>query len=266
MTEEQDLRLEDIERAAELIAGAQRLVVFTGAGISTESGIPDFRSPGGFWDRNDPNEWTFQNYLVNPDHRKRVWKRYLDPTISDAQPNAAHNALGELYEMGILDCVVTQNIDGLHQKGGVPGDRVIELHGTHLFVKCLDCRERFPRDYILPILADGVDSPTCEKCGGLLKAATISFGESMPQRETYEAERRSRQADVYLVIGSTLIVYPAAYMPMYALEAGAPLIIINLSETHLDRAADVHIPSKAGPAMTAILERVRERRAAERAR
>jgi NAD-dependent deacetylase len=262
MAEERDVQPEQIAQAADLIAGARRLVVFTGAGISTESGIPDFRSPGGFWDRNDPNEWTFQNYLANPEHRKRVWKRYLDPTISDAQPNAAHRVIGELHELGILDCVITQNIDGLHQKGGVPPEKVIELHGTHLFVKCLQCRARYRREQILPILQDGVESPTCEQCGGLLKAATISFGESMPEQETREAEIRSRLADVFLVIGSTLIVYPAAFMPVYALQAGAPLILVNLSDTPLDDEATILIRAKAGPTMAAIVEAVKERRAA----
>ena len=258
-----NLSAEQVARAVDLIAGAQRLVAFTGAGISTESGIPDFRGPGGFWERNDPNEWTFQNFLRNPEHRKRVWRRYLDPTISDAQPNAAHRALAELYEMGILDCVITQNIDGLHQKAGVPPDRVIELHGTHLWVKCLQCRARYPREQILPILQDGVESPTCEKCGGLLKAATISFGEAMPEWETWEAERRSRLADVFLVIGSTLIVYPAAFMPEYAVRSGAALIIINVGETPLDDLATVLVQEKAGPTMTAILDAVRRRRVAQ---
>lgn len=262
MAEDLNVQPEPIARAADLIAGARRLVVFTGAGISTESGIPDFRGPGGFWERNDPNEWTFQNYLANPEHRKRVWKRYLDPTIPDAQPNAAHRAIAELHELGILDCVITQNIDGLHQKGGVPADKVIELHGTHLFVKCLQCRARYPREYILPILQDGVESPTCETCGGLLKTATISFGESMPERETREAEIRSRLADVFLAIGSTLIVYPAAFMPVYALQAGAPLILVNLGDTPLDDEATVIIREKAGPTMTAILEAVKARRTA----
>ncbi|MDP2726956.1 MAG: NAD-dependent deacylase [Dehalococcoidia bacterium] len=245
-----------LEKAAELVLGARRIVVFTGAGVSTESGIPDFRSPGGIWDRFDPNDFTYDKFLTSPEARKRSWRLFRDKTIMGAQPNAAHYAIAELERLGKLDCVITQNIDNLHQEAGNSPDKVIELHGTMKYAKCLDCGRRFPREDIEKLLDEGIESPRCNVCNGLLKAATISFGQPMPERETAEAQRRSTECDLFIAIGSSLVVYPAAYMPRYALQSGAKLIIINLSETELDSQAAVLIRSKAGEAMSGILERV----------
>ena len=161
--------------------------------------------------------------------------------------------------MGKLDCVITQNVDGLHQKAGVPEEKVIELHGTLKYVKCLSCGKRYPIDEIAKRLAEGLEEPVCDDCGGMLKAATISFGEPMPVRETAEAERHSRECDLMLVLGSSLAVYPAAYMPIYAREVGAKLVIINVGTTPMDSYADVHFNEKVGEVLPKIVERVKSR-------
>lgn len=248
---------QQIEKAAELVLQARRIVVFTGAGISTESGIPDFRSPGGIWTRFDPDEFTYQKFLTSPEARKKFWQLFRDKTFQGAQPNAAHYAIAELERLGKLDCVITQNIDNLHQAAGNSPERVLELHGTMKYVKCLDCGKRYPREEIERLLDQEVETPRCNECQGLLKSATISFGEPMPVRETTEAQQRSMECDLFIVIGSSLVVYPAAYMPQYALQAGAKLILINLDATHLDSQAEVVIRGRAGEAMSRLLERVK---------
>lgn len=253
-----DLDLEQqVEKAADLVLQARRIVVFTGAGVSTESGIPDFRSPGGIWDRFDPEDFTYEKFLTDPEARRKSWQLFRDKTFAGARPNAAHYAVAELERLGKLDCVITQNVDNLHQQAGNSPDRVIELHGTMQWAKCLDCGKRFPRALIEGWLEQGIETPRCDQCNGLLKAATISFGEPMPVRETTEAQRRSMECDLFIVIGSSLVVYPAAYMPRYALQAGTKLILINLAETHLDSQAEVLIRGKAGEAMSRLLGRVR---------
>ncbi|MDO8688606.1 MAG: NAD-dependent deacylase [Dehalococcoidia bacterium] len=253
-----DTELEQrIEEAADLVVSAGRIVVFTGAGVSTESGIPDFRSPGGIWDRFDPDEFTYERFLTSPEARSKFWQLFRDRTFRSARPNAAHFAIVELERMGKLDCVITQNIDNLHQEAGSSPDRVIELHGTMKYAKCLGCGKRYPREEIELLLDQGIDTPRCDECNGLLKAATISFGEPMPLRETSEAQRRSSQCDLFIAIGSSLVVYPAADMPRYAYEAGARLILVNLDSTHLDSCADVVVRGKAGEALSRIIERVK---------
>ncbi len=246
-----------LEKAADLVVQAKRIVVFTGAGVSTESGIPDFRSPGGIWERFDPEEFTYDKFLTSPEARRKFWELFKDKTFRGARPNAAHYAIAELERMGKLDCVITQNIDNLHQEAGNSPERVLELHGTMKYAKCLECGKRYPREEIELLLDQGVDTPRCNECNGLLKAATISFGEPMPVRETDEARRRSSQCDLFIAIGSSLVVYPAAYMPRYALEAGARLILVNLDATHLDSHADVIIRARAGEAMARLIERVK---------
>lgn len=249
-----------IEEVAELIIDAKTLVVFTGAGVSTESGIPDFRSPGGIWTRVDPKDFTYQKFMSSHEARKGIWERFkLFGMIADVQPNPAHLAIAELDKLGRLDCVITQNVDGLHQKAGVPDDKVIELHGTLRWVKCLGCGKLYPTDEIIKRLEQGVEVPECDDCGGILKSATISFGEAMPAKETKEAEQHSRNCDLMLVVGSSLVVFPAAYMPIYAKESGAKLVIINLAPTAMDRHADICIYEKAGDVMSQILEQVKTR-------
>ncbi|MBI2154894.1 MAG: Sir2 family NAD-dependent protein deacetylase [Candidatus Rokubacteria bacterium] len=252
----------EIARVAELVCRSQRLVVFTGAGVSTESGIPDFRSPGGVWDRFDPEEFTYQNFVGSEEGRRRYWRlgRHIYPVIKNAEPNAAHYAIADLHRLGRLDCVITQNIDNLHQRAGVPAEKVIELHGNATRARCLNCGRSYTRDEIHEWLEGGVEIPTCPSpCGGIIKPHTIMFGEAMPVSETRQAELRARESDVFVVVGSSLVVHPAAMMPLYAKQAGAALVIVNLSETPHDDYADVLIPGKAGAVMEQIVEQVRQR-------
>jgi len=250
----------NIDEVARLIAGAKKVVVFVGAGLSTESGIPDFRSPGGVWDRYDPADFDFQNFLSRESSREKYWQMATEmyEAMKDAQPNAGHMAVAELERLGKLDCLITQNIDGLHFKAGNSGEKVLELHGTAMHVACLSCQKRYDRGPIQERVAAGEKAPRCDSCGGLLKPATISFGQSMPERETAEAFRRSAACDVFIVIGSSLVVYPAAQMPVEAKRAGAKLIIINRDATPCDSMATIVLRGPAGPTMGAILEKVKE--------
>lgn len=252
----------EIDRVAELVCRAQRLVVFTGAGVSTESGIPDFRSPGGIWDRFDPEEFTYQNFVGSAEGRRKYWQlgRQIYPVIQKAEPNAAHYAIAELDRLGRLDCVITQNIDNLHQRVGLPPEKVIELHGNATRAGCLSCGRAYGRGEIHEWLESGVEIPVCPPpCGGIIKPQTVMFGEAMPARETREAELRARRSDLFIVVGSSLVVYPAAMMPLYAKRAGAALVIVNLTETPHDPYADVLLPGRAGPVMEQLLDRVRQR-------
>jgi NAD-dependent deacetylase len=248
------------QKVADLILKSHKLVVFTGDGISTESGIPDFRSPGGIWDRFDPDDFTIEKFLSNPDSRRKQWRIFQEGILSDkALPNAAHIAIAELHRMGKLDCVITQNIDNLHQKAGVPDDKVFELHGNMQWAICLDCGRRYTFDEIKSRLESGEEIPDCTACRGILKPDIVMFGEQLPYDVLQEAGRRSRAADLFIVIGSTLVVYPAAYMPIYAVESGAKLVIINLSDTPLDRQAAVLINAKAGETMAQVVAKVKEK-------
>jgi NAD-dependent deacetylase len=249
---------EPVARAADLIVGSRRLVVFTGAGISTESGIPDFRSPGGIWTRFDPDDFTIDKFLSTERTRKLQWQMFGEGLLSDgAEPNAAHVAIAELWRLGRLDCVITQNIDNLHQRAGVPDERVFELHGNMRWAICLDCSRRFPFEEVAARVLGGEEIPDCPDCHGTLKPDIVMFGEQLPAAALDRAARHSLAADVFFVIGSTLTVYPAALMPEYALQAGARLVIVNLSETPLDGRADVLLPFKAGETMSAVVETVK---------
>jgi NAD-dependent protein deacetylase/lipoamidase len=248
-----------IERTARFLLEAERPVVFTGAGVSTESGIPDFRSPGGVWDRFDPREMTYKNFVGTETGRRKYWEigRHSYPLMRKAEPNRAHLAITELHRLGRLDCCITQNVDNLHQRAGLPEEKVIELHGNATRARCLACERPYSRDEIQEWLDGGVEIPTCAECGGIVKPHTILFGEPMPAGATEEAERRARASDVFVVVGSSLVVYPAAYMPVHAKHAGAALVIINLSRTPYDAQADVQITGKAGEIMHAIVRRLR---------
>ena len=247
-------------KVADLIINAKRVVVFTGAGVSTESGIPDFRSPGGIWSRFDPDDFTYQKFIRDPEVRKKQWQMLGEGLLTTgAKPNPAHYAIAELDRLGKLDCVITQNVDNLHQKAGVPADKVFELHGNMQWAVCLSCGRRYPFEQIKARLDKGEEIPDCEVCHGLLKPDAVFFGEQLPQKVLEEATHRSSNCDLFIVIGSTLVVYPAAYMPIYATQAGAKLVIINLSSTPMDREAAVLIRAKAGEAMSRMIERVREK-------
>ncbi len=250
-----------LDSLAGWIVEAKRIVVFVGAGLSTESGIPDFRSPGGVWDRYNPEDFYFDRFLASEKSREMYWKMATEmyESMKDAMPNEGHRAIAELERMGKLDCLITQNIDGLHFKAGNSEAKVLELHGTAMHVTCLSCNARYERKGIQDRLAAGEKAPRCTACGGLLKPATISFGQSMPEWETAEAYRRSEAADLFLALGSSLTVQPAASMPLVAKRAGARLVIINRDETGSDHIADTVIRGETGPTLAEVLKRVRGR-------
>jgi NAD-dependent deacetylase len=229
----------DASRLADLLleAGPAGTVVFTGAGVSTESGIPDFRSPGGLWTRYAPIGYA--DYLRDPDMRREAWRRGLHtyPPIADAQPNAAHLAIAAWWRAGLVSGVVTQNIDGLHQKAGLPEDAVIELHGNAHRVGCLRCPATFDRSVVHARVSSGDDDPACPDCGGILKSTTISFGQALPVTAMATAQHLHDTARLCLVIGSSLVVTPAALLPPSTLDAGGRLAIINQTPTHLDHLA-----------------------------
>ena len=246
------------DKVATLILESNRIIVFTGAGVSTESGIPDFRSPGGIWTRFDPDDFTIQKFMSSERTRRMQWQMLAEGSLlKDAEPNQAHCAVAELEKLGKLTCVITQNIDNLHQKAGNSPDRVFELHGNMQWVRCMSCDNRFPIEDILPRL-EKEEVPDCHLCRGILKPDAVFFGEALPQKTLNDAIHHSRNCDLFIVIGSTLIVYPAAYMPEYAVESGAKLVIINLSSTPMDSRATVLIESKAGEVMAKIVECVKK--------
>lgn len=260
--EKQDLETL-VERLASLIIGARRMIVFTGAGISTESGIPDFRSPGGIWERFDPDDFTYQKFMTSPEARRKQWQLMREGLITEAQPNPAHYAVAELDRLGKLDCVITQNIDYLHQKAGVPDEKVFELHGNNNWIKCMSCGRRYPYPKVKARLLAGEEMPDCESCHGILKPEVVFFGESLPVDALEQASVHARNSDLCIVIGSTLVVYPAAYMPAYAVNSGARLAIINISPTPMDHQATVLINGKAGEVMARVVARVKTNLEAE---
>lgn len=247
------------EQVAELILKARCTMVFTGAGISTESGIPDFRGKNGIWTKVDPEDYTIQKFISSETSRRMHWKMMLEGgLVKSASPNAAHFAVAEMEKLGKLDCIVTQNVDNLHQAAGNSPGIVFELHGNTQFVRCLGCNARFPMPEILERLKSE-DIPACAKCGGILKPDAVFFGESLPQEVLNEASRRASQSDLCIVIGSTLVVYPAAYIPIYALDAGAKLVIINIGDTPMDSQASVRIEAKAGATMTKVIGHLKKK-------
>ncbi len=252
-----------IEKAAELVFKSKRLVVFTGAGVSTESGIPDFRGPGGLWTKYDPDDFTYQKFVASSENRKKHWVMSLKMFMKEYEPNPAHYAIAELDRLGKLDCIITQNVDNLHQKAGVSQEKVFELHGNTKRVKCLSCERLYPAAEIRQRLEQGEQDPPCHACGGILKPDGVFFGEALPQKILNAAIRHSESCDLCMVVGSTLVVYPAAYMPSYAVQAGAKLIIVNLGDTPMDGSADVLIQGKAGEVLTEIVKRVKSKLSAK---
>ena len=250
---------DDVAALAALIRAADRVVVFTGAGISTESGIPDFRSPGGIWTKMMPVE--FQDYIRDPQARRVSWERRfeMEETWNAVQPNDGPRAVAELVAMGKVSHVITQNIDALHQAalekmGIVPDEQVIELHGNTRYAKCLDCGVRMEiADIRSHFVAHG-EAPDCLDCGGIVKTATISFGQPMPEDEMARAEAATLACDLMLVLGSSLAVYPAAGFPLLAKKKGAGLAILNRDETPQDRYADLVVNAQIGPTMRAVID------------
>jgi NAD-dependent deacetylase len=229
-----------IEEVAGWIDQAQRVTVLTGAGISTDSGIPDFRGPQGVWTKNPAAEKmaTIGNYVAEPEVRRRAWKSRLEMLSGQAEPNAGHRALVDLERRGKLHALITQNVDGLHLKAGSSREKVIEIHGTMLEVACLSCGERMPMERALMRVRAGEDDPDCKTCGGILKSATISFGQGLVQEDLIRSQEAAETCDLMLAIGTTLGVYPIAAVVPVAREAGARVVIVNGSATEMDSLAD----------------------------
>jgi NAD-dependent deacetylase len=244
---------QDAARLAELIRRSSRAVVFTGAGISTESGIPDFRSPGGVWDRMPPI--YFDAFVSSPEMRKETWRRRfaMEDMFKGAEPNAGHLAVADLVRRGKVTHVITQNIDNLHQASGVPADSVVELHGNTTYAACLVCSTRYEIAPLRIVFEKDGQVPDCRLCGGLIKAATISFGQAMPEKAMQRAQDATLECDLFVVAGSSLVVYPAAGFPLLAKRMGAKLVILNRTPTDQDEAADLVIRSGIGATLTAML-------------
>jgi NAD-dependent deacetylase len=237
---------QQLQDAAELMQQANRIIALTGAGISTESGIPDFRSPGSIWLQQPPV--NYHDFISKPEARQRYWqsRRNLSAQVAAAQPNAAHIALAELERKQLLQAIITQNFDGLHHDAGNNAERIIELHGTSRAAACTLCGKRSSIKELQQRIDAGEIDPTCPDCGGFLKSATILFGQRVPEAEHIRARELATACDLFLVIGSSLKVTPAATLPRIALKKNVPLIIINLQPTLLDDYADVVIHEKAG--------------------
>ena len=244
---------EQIHDAAELLQQARNIVALTGAGISTESGIPDFRSPGSLWQAEPPV--SYHDFISKPEARQKYWqtRRSLSSQVAAARPNAAHRALAELERRHMLLGVITQNFDGLHQDAGHQPDRVIELHGTSRVAACTLCGARSSIAALQQRIDAGEVDPQCPSCGGYLKTATILFGQRVPEAELSRAKELTAACDLFLVVGSSLKVMPAAMLPRLALQRDVPLIIVNLQPTSLDDLADVVIHEKAGQILASLV-------------
>ena len=236
---------QDLKELVNLIDAAERIVLFTGAGISTESGIPDFRSPGGIWSKQTPID--FSDFMRSDRARRETWRRRfaMEPLLRQAAPNRGHRAVAELVRTGKAAAVITQNIDGLHQDSGIPDDKVIELHGNTTYAHCLDCSMHFDIDALRVDFERDQIVPHCA-CGGWVKTATVSFGQSMPIDQMLRAKRETLLADLFIAIGSSLVVYPAAGFPELAKRNGSTLVIVNLQKTGLDEMADLVVNKPIG--------------------
>jgi NAD-dependent deacetylase len=247
----QTLDKDGIAPLTEMLRHSRRAVVFTGAGISTESGIPDFRSPGGIWTKMSPID--FRDFVSSAEMRREAWRRRfaMEGSWSDARPNDGHNAIAFLVGEGKVSHVITQNVDNLHQESGVPSSKVIELHGNTRYAKCLDCGERMEIADIRKHFEEKGEPPDCGACGGIVKTATISFGQAMPEDEMARAQAATLACDLFVVLGSSLVVYPAAGFPMLARRNGAKLVIVNREITEQDPYADLVLHTEIGPTMRA---------------
>ncbi len=233
----------------DLIEGAQRIVPFTGAGISTECGIPDFRSPGGLWTKNQPI--PFDAFLASREMRDEAWRRRfaMDENFAQAKPGRGHRALASLYRAGKVPALITQNIDNLHQASGIAADDIVELHGNTTYATCLDCAKHYELAWVREKFhAGGARAPDCA-CGGHIKTATISLGQSMPTMQMERAEQLTRDGDLFLSIGSSLVVWPAAGFPLMAKRNGAALVIVNREATEFDELADLVVRDDIGDAL-----------------
>ncbi|MEK6323726.1 MAG: NAD-dependent deacylase [Acidobacteriota bacterium] len=242
-----------IDDLKKMLAASKRAIVFTGAGVSTESGIPDFRSPGGIWTKYQPID--FSEFISSDGARRETWRRKMavDESISQAEPNRGHRAIAQLVAQGKVSSVITQNIDGLHQRSGISEEQVIELHGNGTYAACLECARRFELAEVFSAFKVNEEPPVCE-CGGFIKSATISFGQPMPVEAMRRAQAESKSCDLFLAIGSSLVVYPAASFPAVAKQSGSRLVILNREPTDLDYLADLVLNLEIGPALGAVTE------------
>lgn len=240
-----------IDEFSRMLAASKRAVVFTGAGISTESGIPDFRSPGGIWSQYQPID--FREFLASEEARRETWRRKIavDETVSRAEPNRGHRAIAQLVGGGKVSSVITQNIDGLHQRSGIPEEQVIELHGNGTYAACLECMRRYQLADLFAAFKINEEPPVCE-CGGFIKSATISFGQPMPFEPMRRARAEATSCDLFIAIGSSLVVYPAAGFPAVAKQNGSRLVILNRDPTDLDYLADLVLNLEIGPTLGAV--------------
>lgn len=236
----------------DMIRGSRTIAGFTGAGISTESGVPDFRSPDSPWMKNKPI--PFALFLQSPDARREAWRRKftMDDLYRDAAPSRGHHGIAALVATGKMPAVITQNIDNLHQASGLSDDQVIELHGNGTYAVCLDCRTRHELPDIRSRFEATGEAPCCQACGGIVKSATVSFGQAMPAGRMRAALELALASDLFLVLGSSLVVYPAASLPSLAKENGARLVIVNREPTPLDDLADIVIAGEIGPILSKI--------------
>lgn len=244
-----------IEELSALVQRAKQAVIFTGAGMSTECGIPDFRSPGGFWTRHKPIQ--FQDFLASEATRIEAWKRFfgISDTIAAAEPGEGHRAVAQLVRRGTVSHVITQNIDDMHARAGVPRDRIIEIHGNGTYAACLSCGLRHELDWARNMIETIGAAPSCVDCGGVVKSATVSFGQPMPEQQMADARAATLNADLFLAIGSSLQVFPAAGFPVLAKQNRTPLVIVNREPTGLDGIADLVINAELGPVLCAVTAR-----------
>ena len=248
-----------IAKGADMMKKAHKILIFSGAGMSTESGIPDFRSPGGVWSKYDPSDFYFDKFISSEKRREKYWEMSTEfyDTMKDAVPNPAHLAIKALEDSGKILAIVTQNIDHLHHKAGNSPEKIIEIHGTAFSVSCLSCGKSYNRDDIQQRLLSGVKVPYCDDCGGILKPDTISFGQAMPEDKMADALAYARECDLCIVLGSSLVVYPAASVPEQAVRNGARLMILNRDQTPLDAMADLVCNESVSEALGAMVRDIR---------
>jgi NAD-dependent deacetylase len=245
-----------IDELVGMVQSARHCVLFSGAGASTDCGVPDFRSPNGLWTQFKPI--AFDQFIASPTARREAWRRYfiIHAAFSSAVPGPTHRALAALVQADIIRTIITQNVDDLHRRSGIEPERIIELHGNGTYAKCLTCQERHELDWVRCEIERTNEAPVCLHCGGLVKSATISFGQPMPEQELADARAASLRADVFLAVGSSLQVYPAAALPIMAKHNRARLVIINREPTPLDSMADLVVHGELGSVLQAIARRL----------
>lgn len=252
--------MEGLGSAIDVLRRAERILAYTGAGCSTESGIPDFRGPDGLWTRVDPDDFTIERYLASREVRVRSWRMHQEGALwgdrSDVEPNAAHVALADLLARNRLTGIVTQNVDGLHQAAGAPDTSVAEVHGNVRKSTCVGCAARWATEEVLTWIDAGMADPHCPQCGAIVKTTTVMFGEMLPDDEMDKAKAMAAKADAVLVVGSTMGVYPAVLVPLSVVGRGAPLVIVNLGATDHDAQATVKLSAPAGSTLQAIAQAI----------